>query len=100
LKLSFPQFIAMSLKMMTAGEDSASLWVQARQGAGAVRAMKGIYEGDTEEGILYAGQAVGGIKDVPTVKDLMERVVAEAEQTLTSIASKVTKSKTMGRSSD
>jgi len=93
LKLGYPQFIAMSLKMMTAGEDSAPLWVQARQGAGAVRAMKGIYEGDTEEGILYAGQAVGGINDIPTVKDLIERVVAEAEKTLASLISKVTKSK-------
>ena len=91
LKLTYPQFIAMSFKMMTAGEDSASLWAQARQGAGAVRAMKGIYEGDLEEGILYAGQAVGGINDIPTVKELIERVVAEAEQTLASLNSKVRK---------
>jgi enoyl-[acyl-carrier protein] reductase II len=93
LKLSYPEFIAMSFKMMTAGEDSASLWAQARQGAGAVRARKGIYEGDTEEGLLYAGQAVGGISDIPTVKELIERVVAEAEQTLASLNSKITKSK-------
>jgi enoyl-[acyl-carrier protein] reductase II len=91
LKLTYPQFIAMSFKMMTAGEDSASLWAQARQGAGTVRAMKGIYEGDLEEGILYAGQAVGGINDIPTVKELIERVVAEAEQTLASLHSKVRK---------
>jgi enoyl-[acyl-carrier protein] reductase II len=91
LKLTYPQFVAMSFKMMTAGEDSASLWVQARQGAGAVRAMKGIYEGDLEEGILYAGQAVGGISDIPTVKELIERVVAEAEQTLGSLNSKIGK---------
>jgi len=91
LKLTYPQFIAMSFKMMTAGEDSASLWAQALQGAGTVRAMKGIYEGDLEEGILYAGQAVGGINDIPTVKELIERVVAEAEQTLASLNSKVRK---------
>ncbi len=91
LKLTYPQFISMSFKMMTAGEDSASLRAQARQGAGAVRAMKGIYEGDLEEGILYAGQAVGGISDLPTVKELIERVVAEAEQTLVSLHSKVQK---------
>jgi NAD(P)H-dependent flavin oxidoreductase YrpB (nitropropane dioxygenase family) len=53
--------------------------------------MKGIYDGDLEEGILYAGQAVGGIRDLPTVKELLERVVAEAEQTLTSLHSKVRK---------
>jgi len=91
LKLSYPQFVGLSIKMMTAGEDSSSLWAQARQATGAVRAMKGIYEGDTEEGILYAGQAVGGIRDVPTVKELIERVVSEAEQTLVSLNSKIRK---------
>ena len=91
LKLTYPQFMAMSFKMMTSGEDSAPLWAQARQAAGTVRSMKGIYEGDLEEGILYAGQAVGGINDIPTVKQLIERVVAEAEQTLASLNSKVRK---------
>jgi enoyl-[acyl-carrier protein] reductase II len=89
LKLSYPQFVGLSVKMMTAGGDSSSLWTQARQATGAVRAMKGIYEGDTEEGILYAGQAVGGISDLPTVKELIERIVAEAERTLGSLNSKI-----------
>ncbi|HSR11905.1 MAG TPA: nitronate monooxygenase, partial [Thermodesulfobacteriota bacterium] len=91
LKLSYPQFVGLSMKMMTAEQDSSTLWAQARQAAGTVRAMKAIYEGDTEEGILYAGQAVGGIKDIPTVKELVDRVVAEAENTLDTLHSKIRK---------
>jgi enoyl-[acyl-carrier protein] reductase II len=88
MNLSYPEFIAMMLKTMMAAEDGASLWAQSRQAAGAVRSMKAIYEGDTENGFLFAGQNIGGIRDVPTVKELILRVVAEAEQTIESLKSK------------
>ena len=40
-----------------------------------------VYEtGDVEAGIWTAGQVVGLIKDIPTVRDLVTRMVAEAEQ--------------------
>ncbi len=38
------------------------------------------FEGEVEGGIWSCGQAVGLIKDVPTTKELMERMVQEAEQ--------------------
>lgn len=82
LNLSYPAFISMGLKTMMAGEDSASLWMQARQAVGAVKSMKAIYEGDMEEGFLFAGQNVGGIHDVPTVNELVERIMAEAKETI------------------
>jgi NAD(P)H-dependent flavin oxidoreductase YrpB (nitropropane dioxygenase family) len=44
--------------------------------------------GDVDKGILPVGQAVGRIKDVPTVAELMERVIGEAtaaKDTLNSI---------------
>ncbi len=37
-------------------------------------------EGDTAEGVLPVGQVTGLIHDVPTVKEVIERVVAEARQ--------------------
>ncbi|MBW2562284.1 MAG: nitronate monooxygenase, partial [Deltaproteobacteria bacterium] len=37
---------------------------------------------DVEGGILFAGQCCGGIKDVPTVKELIDRTIAEAETAL------------------
>jgi enoyl-[acyl-carrier protein] reductase II len=82
MKLTYPQFVALSLKMMSAGEESSPLWVQARQATGLARFLRGIYDGDTEEGILFAGQAIGGIHDIPTVEELIHRVINEAEKIL------------------
>lgn len=41
-----------------------------------------LLEGKADVGIMASGQVVGMIDDVPTVKELIERVVAEATQTL------------------
>jgi nitronate monooxygenase len=43
------------------------------------RGKKVIGEGDMEYGIWSAGQVMGLIRDVPTVKELVERIVREAE---------------------
>ncbi|ETI66158.1 NAD(P)H-dependent flavin oxidoreductase [Neobacillus vireti] len=39
-----------------------------------------IYDGSTSEGFAWAGQVMGLIKDVPSVAELFERMVKEAEQ--------------------
>lgn len=36
-------------------------------------------DGDVENGIVFAGEHVGKIRDIPTVKELIDRIVAEAE---------------------
>lgn len=84
LKLSFWQFVGVSFKMMTV-EEGSPFWVQARQAVGNRRHMKAIYDGNMEEGILFAGQNIGGIKDIPTVQQLVDRVIAEAESSLDKI---------------
>jgi len=38
-----------------------------------------IYDGDKEQGFGWAGQVTGMIQDIPTVDDLIKRMVAEAE---------------------
>jgi hypothetical protein len=35
--------------------------------------------GDTEEGLVFTGENVWRIKDIPSVKELIDRLVAEAE---------------------
>jgi nitronate monooxygenase len=35
--------------------------------------------GNTEEGLVFTGENVWRIKDIPSVKDLIDRLVAEAE---------------------
>jgi enoyl-[acyl-carrier protein] reductase II len=51
--------------------------VQLRELLGAKRERAGIFEGDLVEGELEAGQGVGLINDIPTVKDLFERFTKE-----------------------
>jgi len=44
---------------------------------GAKRERIGIFEGDENEGAMEAGQGVGLIKDIPSVKELFERLLKE-----------------------
>jgi enoyl-[acyl-carrier protein] reductase II len=81
LNLPFSKFMALSWSMMKS-EEGKSLLMQARQANGAVRHLKAIKEGDEKEGFLFAGQCSGGIQDMPTCKELIERIVAEAEKKL------------------
>ncbi len=89
LNLPFSKFMSLSWSMMKS-EEGKSLLMQARQANGAVQHLKAIREGDEKEGFLFAGQCVGGIQDVPTCKELIERVVAEAENRIEAVG-KVTK---------
>ena len=58
-------------------------WENARQLAFLANAFKLIRiateDGDTTEGVLPVGQVTGIIKDIPTVEQLFERTVKEAE---------------------
>ena len=45
-----------------------------------VRGREGLQNGDPEHGIWTAGMIQGLIHDVPTVKQLVDRLVAEAEK--------------------
>lgn len=51
--------------------------IQLRELLGAKRERLGIFEGDLVEGELEAGQGVGLINDIPTVKDLFDRLLKE-----------------------
>ena len=46
-------------------------------------------EGDLKEGVLPVGQVTGLIHDVPTVKEVIERVVTEAKQVQLGLAQKL-----------
>jgi len=71
----------------------ASGWKNARQLAFMANAFKAIRiateEGDLERGVLPVGQVTGLIHDEPTVKEVIERIVAEAKQVQGRLAAKV-----------
>ena len=50
---------------------------------------KATVDGDVENGLLMMGQTVGRIKDIPTVAEVIERTVAEAEDIIKSMQTKV-----------
>lgn len=52
---------------------------QLKELLGRKRERLGIFEGDEIEGEMEAGQGVGLIKEIPTVKELMERLLVEVE---------------------
>jgi enoyl-[acyl-carrier protein] reductase II len=81
LKLSWPEFIGISFKMM-GGEQGSTVWDQARQAAGFRRHTRALYHGDMKEGITMIGQVIGACDELPTVQELMARVIDEAEATL------------------
>lgn len=56
-----------------------------RELLGSKRERLGIFEGDAEQGMMEAGQVSGLIKDIPTVKDLFERMIKEYDDALNSV---------------
>jgi len=50
---------------------------------------KATVDGDVEEGLLMMGQTAGRIHDIPTVAEVIERTVAEAEDIIKSMQIKV-----------
>ncbi|MFX0030369.1 MAG: nitronate monooxygenase, partial [Candidatus Hermodarchaeota archaeon] len=45
-------------------------------------ARKMYTEGDLDVGMISCGQGVGLVKDIPTVKELLDRIMNEAEEVI------------------
>jgi enoyl-[acyl-carrier protein] reductase II len=84
--LSFQKFVGISIEMLKA-EEGHPLMVLARQAVGNMKHLKAISEGDVEGGILFAGQCCGGIMDNPTTKELIDRIIVEADAVLSKLNS-------------
>lgn len=71
----------------------ASGWKNAKQLAYMANAFKLIRiateEGDTVNGVLPVGQVTGLLHDIPTVKEVIERTVSEAEEVIRRLGTKV-----------
>jgi NAD(P)H-dependent flavin oxidoreductase YrpB (nitropropane dioxygenase family) len=80
LKQNWGQFMGTAWKMMSG--EGGDIVQMARLANGTMRHQKAIYEGDTQEGFMFAGQVTGPIRDLPPVKNLIDRIMVEAEATL------------------
>lgn len=62
-------------------------WAQVALAANAPMMTKaGVVDGEVDAGILPTGQVVGSIEELPTVAEVIGRIVAEAEATLARLA--------------
>ncbi len=93
LKLSWGDMIrtANSMRHQPIGIGSAKrgLGSMMRFAVGGRLFRKATLDGDIKEGILMMGQTVGLIDDIPSVGELLERTVAEAEDIIKKMYAKV-----------
>jgi NAD(P)H-dependent flavin oxidoreductase YrpB (nitropropane dioxygenase family) len=57
--------------------------------AGGVRIRKAMIEGDADFGVMPSGQVCGRIDDIPSVEELVERIVCQAQSILDSMRNKM-----------
>ncbi|MFC1954144.1 NAD(P)H-dependent flavin oxidoreductase [Chloroflexota bacterium] len=81
LKLSWWKLIGTSLSARKT-EGGMGMREQLRYAANAARADKVYLEGAEEAGIMDIGQIIGGIEDIPSCQEVIERTVAEAAKVL------------------
>ncbi|MPY96433.1 MAG: nitronate monooxygenase [Actinophytocola sp.] len=61
-------------------------WAQLMMAANTPMLLRaGLVEGDTDAGVLASGQVVGMLADLPTVAELIESVVSEAEKRIAAL---------------
>jgi nitronate monooxygenase len=68
-------------------ERNVSPWEMMQHARGRFR--KAFVEGDLDEGSIACGQVAGLITDIPTCKELIDRIVKEAEDIVAPLKEKV-----------
>ncbi|CAM3152829.1 NAD(P)H-dependent flavin oxidoreductase [Tsukamurella hominis] len=82
--VSWKGLVGEGLAMKKSGDRS---WSQLMMSANTPMLLRaGLVEGNTDAGVLASGQAAGIIDDLPTVADLISRIVADAESRLDELA--------------
>ena len=69
-------------KLLLGGLKQRGVQDLARQAVSISGLKIAIDDGDLETGVLPMSQAIGLMKDIPTCKEVIERIVAEAQQWL------------------
>ncbi len=88
--LGFFALLAEGLRMRKSQELSLAQLTMAANAPIMTRAS--MVDGDLDRGILPTGQVVGNIEELPTVAELLDRIMAEAESALERLQNPVTES--------
>ncbi len=86
--LSFPELVrqAFSAKGQQTRFGATGSWAETMRFAiSRSLTLRACIEGDPVNGLLATGQGVGRINDIPTVAEVIERTVAEAESIIESM---------------
>jgi enoyl-[acyl-carrier protein] reductase II len=93
LKLSYGDLIrnvrALRRQEIGLGSGQRSMASVMRFAVGSRLFRKATIDGDAQEGLLMMGQGAGRVRDIPTVAELIERTVREAEEILGTLKTKV-----------
>jgi len=82
-KLTGTSFRSLAREGLAMRQNQDLTWSQLAMAANAPMLIKAsMVDGRPEVGILPTGQGVGVIEDLPTVAELLERIVAEAQEAL------------------
>ncbi len=73
--------------MLELAKNGADPWEIMQTGVGKIR--KAYVDGDIEGGSLVFGQVCGLIREIPTCQELLDNIIREAEEAMTSIEEKV-----------
>ncbi|MFC1904328.1 NAD(P)H-dependent flavin oxidoreductase [Chloroflexota bacterium] len=81
LRISYWELLASAFHMAKAEKIGISML--SFRAIAQARLLKAVEDGDLlEKGFIYAGQDCGQISDIPSCSELMEQIVAEAEEVL------------------
>jgi NAD(P)H-dependent flavin oxidoreductase YrpB (nitropropane dioxygenase family) len=82
-KMSGGSWRGMAREGLAMKRESNLKWTQVVLAANTPMLLRaGLVEGRLDAGVLSSGQVAGVINDIPTVADLIARIMSEAEQTL------------------
>ncbi|AVH59300.1 MULTISPECIES: NAD(P)H-dependent flavin oxidoreductase [Streptomyces] len=85
--LSWPQMVREGLAMKRGRHGRHLSWSQVLLAANTPMLLKSsMVDGRTDVGVMASGQVVGVIGDLPSCQELIDRVMAEAGETLKSLA--------------
>ncbi len=87
LGVSWWRFLAGGWSMRR--QYQASVAALGHLAAGGIRIRKAMLEGDPDMGVMPAGQVCGRIDDIPSVQELVDRIVAEAETAIRALNARI-----------
>ena len=76
-------------RLILDGLKTGSVQGLARQAMGADSLKKACLDGDEKLGVMAIGQVVGLVNDLPTCKELIERIAVEAQEIIETTREKV-----------